>query len=249
MKPWQRSVVGLAIAIASLPVFMSLLACLPVPIGDPEKSRIDPQFTGMWYADDAVVLLEPFDKRAWLMTVVAFDVDDCEPEETDEEATSEEIVAEMNAYEETLYWINGDTDCVAANEFGLYKVWRTELGGKWFMTWESMGIHDSEHAFAKALWYGFRIAWDGPDRFSLDMIDIEAEVFEDIEILDEIDDMEPPLDERTKRKGRRAIEKVVRRNVDGDIYDEDWLEFWRVQPADQEIFREILDQRIEQSEI
>ena len=247
MKPWHRSAVGMAIALVSLPVFMSLLACLPVPIGDPEKSRIDPRFTGMWYADDAVVLLEPFDKRAWLMTVVAFDVDECEPESADDEADPAEAVAEMNSYEETLYWIDDDADCVTSSELGLYKVWRTELGGKWFMTWETMGIHDSEHAFATAVWFGFRIVWNGPDQFSLDMIDIDADLFDDIEILDEIDDMEPPLDERTSRKARRAIEKVIRRNVDGDIYEEDWMEFWRIQADAQEIFRDILDQRIEQS--
>ena len=30
-------------ALIALPAFLGLMACLPVPIGNPEKSRIDPE--------------------------------------------------------------------------------------------------------------------------------------------------------------------------------------------------------------
>ena len=45
---------------------------MPVPIGDPEKSRIDPDLSGMWLLlmgdlAPAVALFEPYDKRTWLI--------------------------------------------------------------------------------------------------------------------------------------------------------------------------------------
>ena len=74
MKPLHRSVTGLLIAIASLPVLMSLLACIPVPLGDPENSRIDPDLNGLWIMEDGpdewVLLFEPYDKRTWLVSMV-----------------------------------------------------------------------------------------------------------------------------------------------------------------------------------
>ena len=69
MKPRNRSLTGAVIAVLVLPVFAGLLACIPsfpVPIGNPEKSRIDSDISGMWLSDDEdgifVYLFEPFDK-------------------------------------------------------------------------------------------------------------------------------------------------------------------------------------------
>ena len=67
MKSNHRVLTGLAIAL------VGLLGCLPVPIGDPEKSRIDPELNGMWLmdrgdGDPAVTLFEPYDKRTWLIS-------------------------------------------------------------------------------------------------------------------------------------------------------------------------------------
>ena len=45
MNPRYRSFSGALIAIFAVPVFLGLTACLPtfpVPVGNPEKSRIDP---------------------------------------------------------------------------------------------------------------------------------------------------------------------------------------------------------------
>ena len=73
MQSRIRSVYGAIIAILALPVFMGLTACLPtfqVPIGDPEKSTIDPYISGIWLADEeeAFYVFEPYDKRTWLLT-------------------------------------------------------------------------------------------------------------------------------------------------------------------------------------
>ena len=74
MKPIHRSLTALALAI------VSLMACLPVPIGDPEKSQIDPELSGMWLmlGDDepAVALFEPYDKRTWLISHFPISVDE-----------------------------------------------------------------------------------------------------------------------------------------------------------------------------
>jgi hypothetical protein len=45
---------------------------LPAPIGDPEKSRIDPAMNGIWIDesgdfDGVVMIFEPYDKRTWLV--------------------------------------------------------------------------------------------------------------------------------------------------------------------------------------
>lgn len=55
-----------------IPFILGLLACLPVPIGDPERSRIDPTISGVWVYMEGderrgFYAFEPFDKRAWLL--------------------------------------------------------------------------------------------------------------------------------------------------------------------------------------
>ena len=79
MKPRNRSLTGAAIAVFLLPVFAGLLACLPVPIGDPEKSRIDSDISGMWISSDGsqtmIHLYVPYDKRTWLLTTYGIEID------------------------------------------------------------------------------------------------------------------------------------------------------------------------------
>ena len=85
MKPIHRSLSGLLIALVSAPVFLALVACIPtfpVPVGNPEKSRIDPAISGMWLVPGEefyIYVFEPFDKRAWLLSAYEFssDEDEC----------------------------------------------------------------------------------------------------------------------------------------------------------------------------
>jgi hypothetical protein len=65
-----------------LPTLIGLLACipaLPVPIGDPNKSRIDPALTGVWFDvyKEHVWVIQPYDRRTYLVTLYDFDPDDC----------------------------------------------------------------------------------------------------------------------------------------------------------------------------
>jgi len=73
---------GLAIAAVMLPILIGVLACipaLPVPIGDPNKSRIDPALTGVWFDvyREHLWVIQPYDGRTYLVTVYDFYPDDC----------------------------------------------------------------------------------------------------------------------------------------------------------------------------
>lgn len=73
MKARFRSATGALLMLLLIPFVVGLLACMPVPIGNPERSRIDPGISGVWAlnkGDDetAYYAFEPFDKRTWLLT-------------------------------------------------------------------------------------------------------------------------------------------------------------------------------------
>lgn len=57
-----------------IPVVVGLLACMPVPIGNPERSRIDPEISGMWASEGDsetdLYLFQPYDKRTWLTVTI-----------------------------------------------------------------------------------------------------------------------------------------------------------------------------------
>ena len=55
MSSYARRLAGLVLMLGMIPVFVGLMACIPVPLGDPESSRIDPDLNGTWIvADEAV---------------------------------------------------------------------------------------------------------------------------------------------------------------------------------------------------
>ena len=77
MNSIYRRLGGLAIALLMVPVLIGLLACMPVPIGNPERSRIDPQLSGHWLmvSSEEVMLavFEPYDKRTWLVRLIGLE--------------------------------------------------------------------------------------------------------------------------------------------------------------------------------
>ena len=220
MKPMHRSLAGLAIAVLALPAFLGLMACLPVPIGDPEKSRIDPDLTGIWHmAGGSIVLLEPFDKHVWLMTGVSveFDSEECPLAEGEEPAvdTFDAFIGALGDYGDRCFW--PDQGVV------LYKAWITRLGGQTFMVWEPKGTWFDEYGFKTPIWFTFRLDKISADRFTLAFVD--ADYFKDVDgfdaLLDNIDG-EEPNDPREVRRVARKVERVIRRNVaDPELYDED----------------------------
>ena len=74
MTPRARSWTGLVVTVVAVPALIGILACmsLPVPIGDPEESHVDPALSGVWLQSDAEIiwLFQPYDRRTWLVTGV-----------------------------------------------------------------------------------------------------------------------------------------------------------------------------------
>lgn len=247
-KPIHRSLAGLAIAVISLPVFLSLLACLPVPVGDPEKSRIDPELTGIWLhmgegEIPAVTLFEPYDKRTWLVTMhtVSDDGEGC-AEDTDESSSP--------GY---AYWVQlyeaAAGNCYEFDGSAIYKVWRTRMSDTWLMTWEPKGAFDENHGFGSEYWLVFRSDRESGDRFTLTMIDAGHEAIEEVlesEDLEWLDDADPPYDPRKLRAARRQVERVIRRHIDDEsLFDDD--ETWsleRIRPEHYDLFLDPLDNAI-----
>jgi len=92
----RRSRAGLLISIILLPLLVGVLACippLPVPLGDPENSAIDPALSGAWVLGEnggatmdnglEVMVLDPYDKRTWLLYFITLEPVSVSPAETE----------------------------------------------------------------------------------------------------------------------------------------------------------------------
>jgi len=219
-----RSASGAALMLLILPAIVGLLACLPVPIGDPERSRIDPEISGVWVTldltgDIGFYAFEPYDKRTWLLTGVPLEEGD-DVDFGDYEPDTYAGLAELIENEPV-----GD-DGATASEIVLYKVWRTKLGGEWFMTWEPKAAFDDEH-FTPDTWFVFRV--DKPDKDTLELLMVGGDKFFP-------DDLE---------KTRRAYERVIRKNAkDPDLYADDAVTLKRVRPEHLGFFEDLADEVI-----
>ena len=239
MKPRQRSLTGLLFAIVLVPVILGLIACLPVPLGDPEKSRIDPELSGVWlrYYDDETVLMlfEPWDKRTWLLTAYEFNFDKCAAPavefDEDEPPGYAEVVTAFRAL---------GPDCVAGELDEVYRAWIANLGGEQFMTWEPKSVFDEADGFEPEYWLGFRVGTASTDELTLRFVDIESPAFEEervAELLDKLDDQGLPRDPRLLKSAKSAVEKIIRRNVDDDaLYEENPVLLYRAKPEDYDLF-------------
>ena len=73
-----RTIAGLALFAGLAPFLLALMACLKVPVGNPERSRIDPALSGVWRADHGqsgtllgeLWIIEPWDARTWIVTTL-----------------------------------------------------------------------------------------------------------------------------------------------------------------------------------
>jgi hypothetical protein len=59
-----------------LACLVALVACLPFPLGDPEKSQLDPKLVGYWKYEKGdegyLIALYPFDQRAYALEYVDY---------------------------------------------------------------------------------------------------------------------------------------------------------------------------------
>jgi hypothetical protein len=220
-KPENRSIAGVLLMLLIIPLFVGLMACMPVPIGDPERSRIDPDISGVWFLEfdedelNGIYQLRPFDKRSWLMAGVPIELSsDMEGEPPDVETLAGAIAA--------LEGFEVGSNGVTADGTALYKVWLTKLRGQVFMTWEPLEGFDEDGFEVPEFWYVFRVEKRGKDRIELYVVNAEHDVFEDLEKADENRfGHEFPRDVR--RKWERALSKVAKNFDDEDLYGGPWV--------------------------
>jgi hypothetical protein len=229
MRPNFRTISGAAMMLVIIPIFAGLLACMPeyVPLGNPERARIDDGMNGLWFVEgeeDLIgnfIFLEPWDKRTWLVTNVmieesgSVDLDD-EPDISTYEGLTD-FFANPNLGEDDF-------------EIGLlqYKGWLVKLGGEVFLTWELRTVVENDEQLLQPwFWYDFRVTERAMDRIVLHLIDPDF----------------PPLKEAPAT--RRGWEKVVRKYTDDDaLYEESPIVLRRVKEDDFGLFVELLNKAV-----
>ena len=227
MKPTTRSISGAVVMLAIIPAIIGILACMPVPIGDPERSRIDPEITGVWaWPGDgpmAFYAFEPYDKRTWLVTSVPLE----------EGAQADFSDYDLERYEDVVKLMESEPvgeDGATASGTIIYKAWRTKLGGEWFLTWEPKGVFD-EADFRPEVWMVFRI--DKPDADTLDLYMVGSDkLFEGV------------------AETRRAYERVIKKNArNPELYADEPLRLHRIKPGYLEFFAELAGEVIENDDL
>ncbi|MEJ2255485.1 MAG: hypothetical protein P8X98_00515 [Woeseiaceae bacterium] len=240
MKPQIRSITGAVLMLALIPIFAGLLACIPVPIGDPERSSIDPDINGVWTASldgegAALYLFRPYDERTWLLIGTMLE------EGADYVGEFPDIETHEDAIRALADQPIGGAGITAATAI-VYKVWRTRLGGSWFMTWEPVGGINDDGSFTTDFWLVFRLEKSGDKEFRLRMVNAEHETFDDI-----VDPDEYEGDDYVKDM-RRTWERALQRAIDDpELYADDegvWV-FRRVPPdltgEAAELFQEVIE--------
>jgi hypothetical protein len=228
MTPRQRSFTGATLALLAVPVVCGLMACLPVPIGDPEHSRIDKHMSGVYadWADGSFTIFEPFDKRTWLVTELSIDRRAGAGKSCDEHAVPDSFAVFMA-------WLDAEgAGCLVGTKLEVYKAWRSKQGRGWFLTLEPKSLlvtdEGTENVFDAGFWIVYRIEDQDEGGLSLRRVDADFDGFEGI------------------KKTRRAFEKVIRKHIDSDaLYDGESRKLMRVEDRDIEIVAEFLEDLID----
>ena len=204
----HRSIGGAAIMLVALPVFIGLLACMPAPVGNPERSRINSDLNGIWVGFspenfETLVVLEPYDKRTWLVRWYGIEI----PGKT---AVDPDSLDSLDEHVEMLTTLE-DSEA----EVMVYKGWLVRLGGQQFMTWEPKGLFNSAEDFQADHWWVWHVDMSRQGELRLKMVDPGFKGFDDVE------------------ESRRAIEKVIRKSSNnpdlyGDPEDQYVLRYFRV---------------------
>jgi len=222
MKPRTRSIGGGLMMLAIIPVIVGLLACMKVPIGNPERSRIDPELSGLWTLQDpdgdmgGIILLDPYDKRTWLGMMVEPHMQKTATTDKYDDYTYEGLVAAMQ--EQSI-----QSPLVTADEVALYKIWLTKLGGEQFMVWQPKGFYD-DGEFGAEYAYNWHITKHSESSFDLRMIDPDHPAFEGVD-----------------QKNRKALERVIRKHAsDAGLYGEEVFAFKRVDPEHADLLGDLI---------
>ena len=199
-----------------IPVFAGLLACMPVPIGNPERSRIDPDISGVWVQEldgefDALYLYQPYDKRTWLVVGATLEEGAAYQGESFDIETSEDALRVLADHHVGEDGITSPTTIAI-------KAWLTKLGGERFMTWEMVGGFNPDGTYKPEMWYVFRVEKIDKDHLELYMVNGEHEAFDDI--LKPADYEGDDYVKAMRRKWERALAKVAKHVDDDDLYAE-----------------------------
>jgi len=215
----NRSRVGLLLTLALIPLLLGVLACfeLPVPVGDPEKSRIDPAMSGIWIGhmegDAAVIMvLDPYDKRTWLLSLISLDTG----QDPDPAEASDAGVKEPEPETTPLRFLYADYEHpIKIDEFSFFKSWLTKIKGVTFITWESKNLSDTLPEMVPGSWLVFRVRQSGDELLYLDVFDPEADGLD-------------------KVKTRKEAEKIIRRHVNDPEFYSPFFELHKVPESDYE---------------
>lgn len=218
MSPLQRRLGGLVLAAVMVPVFIGLMACMPVPIGDPERSQIDPHRAGAWVGvvegGPTLLLYQPYDKRTWLLRHYELSGDLDEPAI---DYTYDEVVAGI------------DSSASDINEFAIYKVWRTQIDDYEFEVWQHWcevdfcaGLPDAVSGEPEfRFYYAWRVERLDPDRIRLYMVNGEHDDFDAIDGYgDDVEGVSAP-------EISRAVVRVIQKHID----DPDYYEYYEDEDA------------------
>jgi len=207
MTPKTRSFSGAALMLVIIPIIAGLLACMPVPIGDPERSRVDPGLNGAWLlkseSDLEVYQFLPWDKRSWLMMGT-------EIEAGDEFEGELPAIETPEGYAAALENLSIGKDGITARSVAIYKVWLAKIGGERFMTWEALGPADKDGRASPEMWFVFKVTKNDANQYELLMLSGESDLFDDIPMPKEYDGDDYASDMR------RKFERVIKRNIDNE---------------------------------
>src|SRR3954467_7008207 len=75
MKPSTRTTLAVVLFLPLAAAILFTFACLPAPVGDPDKSKIDDKLTGAWINHDkdetVLAILRPYDQHTWFLRYLA----------------------------------------------------------------------------------------------------------------------------------------------------------------------------------
>jgi hypothetical protein len=212
----NRSRTGLLLTLALIPLLLGVLACfrLPVPVGDPEKSRIDPAMSGIWIGhldgDAVIFVLDPYDKRTWLLSFISL-VTGQDPKPA---AASDAGVKEPEPETSHLRFLDADYELpIKIDYVGLFKSWLTKIKGVTFITWESKNLSDTLPAMVPDSWLVFRVIQSDENILYLDLFASETDGFDDV-------------------KTSKEAEKIIRRHVNDPEFYSPFLELHKVPESD-----------------
>jgi len=214
--------------LAIIPVIVGLLACMPeiAPLGNPERARIDPELSGVWVMgteDELIFVLyfDPYDKRTWLVFCIG-------PEEGDELDLGEDTI---DTYDDLVEILTDEargvgSKGVAVGFNSVFKAWTTKLRGETFLVWEFKGELQKDGTFGVGFAWNWHLKKITPTHFEIREIDFGDEFFEDVDL-----------------SNRRAVEKVIRKNVNNEaLFDDEVYSLTKVKPEHIDAFGEFLDE-------